>query len=245
MKFKEGNFIYNIGFFLVTISMIPYLKFNNPYMAITFGLLASILVIDSFFFSIKYFKFINEKKYAQSFLNNINEFYDEMHTHFATTEKSYPDNGFSIAQMAYKQLMYRTDCIENEYRVYITKGAVKGFPHPHYWLTLFAISDVYFEHPFIIDVNTLRFKANRNMKFDNVMKEFRPIMLSETDKEFKNYHPFNFFETDESPMRYTKVHGRTVYFSSIEEDKISKTDFKAINDAVSKKISNNIIDFTK
>ena len=238
---KQISWTYNIAFFLIIICMIPIMNFNNIFMDLIVCIAIITILIDAFMTLKNYRWYKEEDRFIKSLKEEINIFYDELHKYFAE-DKSYPDNDLDINISGYKQILQHTDINEYDYEIFITKGAIECFPHPRYWITIFAPKDIAHEYPFIIDLNVLRNEADRNMEFIKVLSKYRPIILGKEDKGFDNYRPYNFYTIeDDGRMGSTIVADkRQVYFSYIPKSKLSITDDLIVKNRVSNKIQRRI-----
>lgn len=240
MKTKEISWLYNIAMFAIIVLMIPIIDFNNKYMVGIVGVISFTLIIDFVKSIMNFIWFRQEERYIKSLDEVINRFYKIMHEYFAKNDKNYPDNSYDIASVFYRFLINNTDMIEYDYEIYITKGAVCNLAHPHYWITLFSKDDTEHKYPFIIDPNQLRYKADRNMDFNKVLKKYKTLILSIRNKEFKNYRPFTFMEFEENTNRSITTRNRTVYMAPISIKNMSNIDYNNINNLLSEKIKRSI-----
>lgn len=241
---KTNSWLYNVAFACIALLMIPNFSYQDYFQVGILTIIGIVLIADIFITLRKYSFYRDEAKYIKSLSKEIRKFYVPMHKYFAEHYKEYPDNSTDIVTVAYRMLLSRTDINVFEYSIYITKGAVSNMPHPHYWLTIFAKWDVNFEYPFIIDVNALRYLADRSIPFDKVMKTYKEKILGVHDKEFKNYRPYTFFVLDTSnskPIMVANNKKRLVYFANVPESKLPITDYKEIDKIVSEKTSSSII----
>lgn len=240
---KDMSWLYNIALAAICILLIPSFNYQDPFMIAILAIVIIAIGSDIIKTLKWHFRYTSELKYIKSLTNQIHSFYIPMHRYFAENYRKYPDNTEDIVNVAYRMLLNKTDMNENDYTIYITKGAVDSLAHPHYWLTVFAKWDLTYSYPFIIDVNSLRYKADRNMSFDKVMQTYKETILGVNDKEFKNYRPYTFFQLDISaskPIVIGNDKKKLVYISTISEDKLPITDYKEICKIISKKINSSI-----
>lgn len=245
MKRKNISSIYNYVLLAIIILLIPIIDFNNKFMVAIVGVIAATLLVDGIITLKNFIWFKQEERYIKSLTNQIDSFYNPMHIYFSNTYKNYPDNSYEIASAAYMLLLGSTDMNENEYKVFITMGAIGDLGRPFHWITAFARDDYYYEYPFIIDVNTIMHKANRNVPFDEVLKTYRPVIISVNDKEYKNYRAYQFMEVEDDEHRSTLINKREVHIKTIEEKNISSVDVKLIRDSMNTTLRNNIIRITE
>ena len=241
MKFNDLTWLHNIALTIIAILLIPIINLNNKYMLGIVITIFLMFLIDALVTIKDYINIKQEEKYIKSFYANINEFYDEMHNYFSKF-KGYPDdNDFDIAVLIYQALKDHTDIVEFGYEIHITKGSVKNYPHPRYWITVFAPSDINHLYPFIIDCNSLRNEANRSIDFKKVLKIYRPKIISKFDKDFKKYKIYTFYEFEDGTFSRTCIENkRFVYYTQIRENQLSITDKKVIDNIIKNKISNKI-----
>lgn len=240
MKTKEISWLYNIALFGIILLMIPIIDFSNKNMLYIVGIISITLLIDLVKSIMNFIWFKQEENYIKSFDEVINRFYRVMHEYFAKNDKTYPDNSYDIISVFYRLLINNTDMIEYDYEIYITKGAVCNLANPHYWITIFSKDDYEHKYPFIIDPNQLRYKADRNMSFNKVLNEYKTLILSINDKEFKNYRPYTFMEFEENTNRSITTRNRTVYIAPISIKNVSNIDYNNIDKLLSKKIKKSI-----
>lgn len=244
---KTLSWQHSIFIAIIAILLAPSMDYTKPNLVVLMVLLLAVFVYDIASSLMQYSIFKQNEKYIKSLREELNKSYRYIHEYFAKISKEYPDNSYDIAAATYKLLMNNTDMLENEFEVYITKGAVKDFPHPHYWLTIFSFEDPEHLHPFIIDVNALRYEADRDTPFKEVLRNYKMKILSETDKEYKNYRPYSFMEYMESTIRCIKIgtQSRPVYVSTFTDKDISDLDWSEINKRYKQRIKANINHYTR
>ena len=240
---KDMSWLYNLALAAICILLIPVFSFNDHAMIAILAITVLVIGTDIIRTLKWYIRYRSELKYIKSMSTYIHQFYIPMHRYFAENYREYPDNSTDIVAVAYRMLLDKTDINENEYTIYITKGAVDSIAHPHYWLTIFAKWDLTYSYPFIIDVNSLRYKADRSMSFDKVMQSYKETILGVHDKEYKTYRPYTFFQLDISSHRPVMVGNdkkKLVYISTVTEDKLPITDYKEVSKIVNKKINSSV-----
>lgn len=195
-KVEFSNKCYSITTALLFMLLITMIKMRTLFIIptlIVVGFELVVITIDLLVYFIDYMHYNNiAKKIKVVATTAIDKFYIPLHKEFAKAE-DYPDNGFDITYTG-KMLLEDHDLdYLNNMSIFITKGDVNGYSKHHYWLTIFDPKDLYYEHPFIIDFNTIAHTIkDRTMPFKKVLRSTFAGIYSEKDKEFKNYKPLEF-----------------------------------------------------